>query len=241
VTGGDPAQPAAVLVDALGTLIGIEPPWQRLVDLLDRRQAITITLEQAVPALRAEMAHYRTHCQQARDAASLAALRDDCAGVVADALGPPVAGLARPALTQTLLDSLRFAAYPDAAGALAGLRRRSVRVVVLSNWDISLHDVLAQAGLAGLVDGVVCSAEAGISKPAAEIFDAALAVAGVPAGRAVHVGDSYAEDVLGARAAGVEPVLLVRPAGDGGLLGSDGVAPAGDVRTISSLAQMLEP
>jgi HAD superfamily hydrolase (TIGR01509 family) len=228
----------AVLVDALGTLVGIEPPWQRLVDLLEQRHGIAVTLAEAVPALRAEMASYRGRCLAARDAASLASLREACAGVVADALGGRVAGLGRAELTRTLLDALRFAAYPDAVDALGRLRAAGTRVVVLSNWDISLHDVLAWAGLSGLVDGVVCSAEQGVAKPAPEIFAAALALAGVPADRAVHVGDSYHEDVLGARAAGIEPILLVRPAGDAGLLGGGEPSPAAGVRRISSLAEL---
>jgi putative hydrolase of the HAD superfamily len=232
--------PGAVLLDALGTLIGIEPPWQRLVDLLEARHAIQITQEQAVGALRAEMSYYRTHCHQAGDPATLADLRDRCAGVVAKALGGALAGLERPALTQTLLDAIRFAAYPDAPAALGELRERGIRLVVLSNWDISLHEVLVATRLAGFLDGVVCSAEHGASKPAPEIFHAALAIAGVGAERAVHVGDSYAEDVLGARAAGIEALLLRRPPGAGGLIGSEGVAPAGDVPTIASLAELAQ-
>jgi len=228
----------AILIDALGTLIGIEPPWQRLVDLLGVRHQITITLERAAAALRAEMAYYRQHCQAAGDAASLARLRAACAEVVAGELGGAVAGLDREDLTQTLLDSLRFAAYPDAVEALGALRRAGVRVVVLSNWDISLHDALAACGLDGLVDGVVCSAQAGFAKPAPEIFAAALRLAGVSADRAVHVGDSYAEDVLGARAAGIEPVLLSRPPGDGGLIGAEASGPTGDVLSIASLAEL---
>jgi putative hydrolase of the HAD superfamily len=231
----------AILIDALGTLIGIEPPWQRFVDLLASRHAIPIDLDRAVAALRAEMAYYRGHCQAAGDAGSLAVLRAACADVVAGELGGEVAGLDRAALTQTLLDCLRFAAYADAAPTLGALRRTGVRVVVLSNWDISLHDALAGCGLDGLVDGVICSAEAGFAKPAPEIFHAALALAGVRPEQAVHVGDSYAEDVLGARAAGIEPVLLARPPGDGGLIGAESPAPAGDVPTISSLAELLGP
>ncbi len=228
-----------MLLDALGTLIGIQPPWQRLVDLLDARHGIPITLDQSVAALQAEMAYYRRNCQKAGDAGSLAVLRDECAAVVAGSLGPAVAGLDRPALTQTLLDALRFAAYPDVPDALAELRDQGIRLVILSNWDISLHGVLADCGLAELVDGVVCSAQEAVAKPSPGIFAAALALAGAPADRALHVGDSYAEDVLGARAAGIEPVLLVRRAGDGGLLGSEGGVPDDDdVRTISSLEDL---
>jgi putative hydrolase of the HAD superfamily len=235
---GESSRRSAVLIDALGTLIGIEPPWQRLVDLLEVRHRIPVTLERASRALRAEMSYYRRHCQSARDAESLAELRAACAGVVAAELGGPTALLEPAVLTQTLLEALRFAAYPDAAPALRALRRGGARIVVLSNWDISLHDVLAEAGLDRLVDGVVCSALEGLAKPAPEIFEAALALAGVSADRAVHVGDSYAEDVLGARAAGIEPVLLVRPAGDGGLIGSEAAIAPVDVQIIHSLAEL---
>ncbi|MEA2370231.1 MAG: putative hydrolase of the superfamily [Solirubrobacteraceae bacterium] len=241
VTSADQAPPRAVLLDALGTLIGIEPPWQPFVALLEERHAISITTEEALGALAAEMSYYRSHCLAAGDAASLADLRAACSDVVAAALGGPVARLERAALTRALLDALRFAAYPDVAPALAALRRRGVHLVVLSNWDISLHDALASSGLTGLLDGVVCSAEHGEAKPAPGIFAAAVELAGVPAGRAIHVGDSYEEDVLGARAAGIEPVLLSRRSGAGGLIGAQSSGPVPDVRTISSLAELSEP
>ena len=233
--------PRAVLLDALGTLIGIEPPWTPFVRLLEDRHAITITLDQAVGALRAEMAYYRTHCLAAGDPASLADLRAACSGVVARELGGPVARLDRQALTQTLLDALRFAAYADVVPALKRLRDRGIRLVVLSNWDISLYDALASAGLAGLVDGVVCSAEHGQAKPAPGIFAAALELAGLPADQAIHVGDSYVEDVLGARAAGIEPVLLTRSTAAGGLIGAQSSTASAAVETIASLAELTWP
>ena len=79
-----------------------------------------------------------------------------------------------------------------------------------SNWDVSLHDVLAATGLASLLDATLTSAELGVAKPDPAIFARALAVAGVEARRAVHVGDSLEHDVAGALAAGVRPVLVDR-------------------------------
>ena len=187
------------------------------------------------------MAYYRAHCLAAGDPASLAQLRAECSAVVAAQLGGAVARLERAALTRTLLDALRFAAYPDVTPALAALRRRGARLVVVSNWDISLHEALAASGLTGLVDGVVCSAEFGQAKPAPGIFAAALELAGVTAGQAIHVGDSYEEDVVGARAVGIEPVLLARGPGDGGLIGAQSSEPTGDVRRISKLTELSEP
>ena len=47
--------------------------------------------------------------------------------------------------------AVRFVAYPDVAPALAELREGGAKLVVVSNWDVSLHPVLEQTGLAGLV------------------------------------------------------------------------------------------
>jgi putative hydrolase of the HAD superfamily len=91
-----------------------------------------------------------------------------------------------------------------------------------------------------LLNGALTSAEFGAAKPAAAIFTAALELAGATAAAALHVGDSFEEDVIGARGAGIEPLLLVREPGP--LL-----SPAGDppdpellrgVRTIASLAEL---
>lgn len=230
----------AVLFDALGTLVGIVPPFAPLRELLAERHGVAVGEADVVRALRAEMAYYRTHCQQAGDAARLAQLRSDCAGIVAAELGDAVAAIDRAELTATLLDALRFAAYPDAAGVLRRLRAAGRRLVVVSNWDVSLHEALAQAGLDRLVDGVVCSAAVGAAKPDPALWAAGLALAGVEAGAAVHVGDSYAEDVVGARAAGVEPILLVR-SDPAGLLAPGGGGRPGDVRTIAGLDELVDP
>jgi putative hydrolase of the HAD superfamily len=239
----------AILLDALGTLVGIVPPGAPLARLLAERHGVRVDGESVGRALRAEMAHYRAHCLGASDAASLARLRAECAGVIARELGGPVAAIDRAELTQTLLDALRFAAYPEVAGVLRRLRAGGARLIVVSNWDISLHEALAQAGLSPLIDGVVSSAAVGAAKPSPAVFRAGLALAGVPAERALHVGDSYDEDVAGARAAGIAPILLTRPpARAGGLLapgGPGGTSPAGVAAsgtvTISSLAELVDP
>jgi putative hydrolase of the HAD superfamily len=99
--------------------------------------------------------------------------------------------------------------------------------VIASNWDCSLPDWLAPLGLLELVDGVVTSADVGAAKPDPALFRRALELAGVPAAEAVHVGDSLDNDVEGARAAGIRPLLLVR----------QGEPPAG-VEALRSLAEL---
>ena len=117
-------------------------------------------------------------------------------------------------LLDALLDSLRFFAYPDAGPALTALRDAGIARVVVSNWDWSLHERLAETGLAPLVDGALASAEVGSAKPDGAIFRAALDLAGARPQEAWHVGDTPEADVEGARAAGLRPILIARDGGD---------------------------
>jgi putative hydrolase of the HAD superfamily len=126
------------------------------------------------------------------------------------ALEPAAADASVEQLTAALLDALAFSAYPDSAPALRALRADGWALVVVSNWDASLHERLAETGLAGLVDGAVASAELGAAKPDGAIFARGLALAGARAGDAWHVGDSVEADVEGALAAGIRPVLICR-------------------------------
>jgi putative hydrolase of the HAD superfamily len=109
-----------------------------------------------------------------------------------------------------MLDALEFTPFPDAAPALERLRAMGLRLVVVSNWDCSLSQWLAPAGLLDLVDGVVSSGAVGAAKPDAAIFLRGLELAGVGAERAVHVGDSLRNDVEGARGLGIRAILLDR-------------------------------
>ncbi|MDQ6841230.1 MAG: HAD-IA family hydrolase [Actinomycetota bacterium] len=222
--------PAAILLDALGTLVALHPPAPRLAAELRTRLGVKITVVQAGQAIGAEIAYYREHLDEGRDAATLADLRQRCTEVLRRALPPcdEIAEADRELLQQALLASLRFSAFEDARPALELARHRGQRLVVVSNWDVSLHDVLQRIRLAPLLDGVVSSAEAGARKPAPEIFERALALVGVSAAQAIHVGDSLDEDLAGARATGIEPVLIAR---DGG------PRPPG-VRVIESLVEL---
>lgn len=224
-----------VLLDALGTILELERPWPHLVRELAAR-GTRVTEERARAAMLAEMAFYRAEHHRADSAEELARLRRDCAEVVLAELGPAAAAAAPQDVEAALLAAVRFAAYPDVAPALAALRADGARLVVVSNWDVSLQAVLEQTGLAPLLDGAISSAEAGSAKPEAAIFARALALVGGRAQDAVMVGDSVDTDVAGALAAGIAPVLVARAPGSG--LGSHGAGPAAPagVPTLTSLA-----
>ena len=223
--------PRAILLDALGTLLALEPPAPKLVALLGERHALAVDLADAERAMRSEMRHYRRECARAGDAEALAALRLECAAILAHELGGGALELSASDLVPTLLDSLHITPFAEVPAALARWRAAGARLVVASNWDVSLHGVLRESGLRELLDGVATSAEVGASKPSRELFDAALALAGVGAAEAIHVGDSFAEDVEGALAAGIEAVWLRRQGG--GELAERPVSTA--VRVIATL------
>ena len=206
----------ACLIDALGTMVRLEPPWERI----DPAAVEGLDPGDVRRAFRAEMHHYAANAQRGRDAESLAALRAECAALLS-------AELDRPIDVATMMTAIRFDSYPDVAPALRAWRERGLRIVCVSNWDYELGGVLERIGLAGLLDGVVTSAGAGSRKPDPAIFEAGLRIAGCDAAEAIHIGDSD-EDVEGARAAGIDVIRIDRD-GD-----------AGDAADVSSLAEIVD-
>jgi putative hydrolase of the HAD superfamily len=214
----------------MGTLIELEPPGPKLRAELRERAGAEISEAEAEVAMSAEIGFYRARHLLGHDRPSLAELRRECAAALRDALPQPARDVPLPTVRDALLSAIRFRAYPDAAPALERVRGAGVRRVVVSNWDISLHDVLRQTGLASLLSGAISSAELGATKPSPGPFHHALTIAGVPARDALMVGNSVGEDVAGAGAAGVSPVLIVR----------DGDPPPGldGVPVIRSLSEL---
>jgi len=99
----------------------------------------------------------------------------------------------------------------DAHDALARLRRAGLKLGVVSNSDGRVEEALEAAGLLVYFDVVVDSGVAGVEKPDPAIFLAALEALDVRPAEALHVGDLYEVDVIGANAAGIPAVLLVPP------------------------------
>jgi putative hydrolase of the HAD superfamily len=222
-----------VTLDALGTLVELRQPAPQLASELRARGA-EVSERQAAAAIAEEIAYYRAHLHAGRDLASLLVLRRRCAALLRDALhraGAGISGLSQTDVLEALLAALRFEPYPEVPDALGELRARGHRVIVVSNWDVSLHEMLDRTGLRALVDGAISSAEVGVAKPDPEIFRRALALAGGPADGAMHAGDSLEHDVAGAFAAGLRPVLVART-------GPPAAVPAG-VDVVGSLGELV--
>lgn len=225
----EPKAPRAILLDALDTLVHFEHPAPHLQVELRERIGLEVTDDEARAAIRAEVRHYRANLHVGRDADSLAGLRRECATTMLDHLPPGARAADLGVITDALVASIRFQPFPEVMQTLRALRERGLRLVVLSNWDVSLHAMLEHTGIAELVDGAVSSAEHGVAKPDPAIFEHALALAGASAEEAWHVGDSPEADVAGAEAAGVSPVLVWR--GD--------APPVTGARVITDLSELL--
>jgi putative hydrolase of the HAD superfamily len=144
-----------------------------------------------------------------------------------------------PPIPESLFDEL-FAHYASAAAwrcydetlpVLRHLRARRYRLGLISNFDSRLSAVAAGLGIASHLDAIIPSAVVGVAKPDPAIFHVALGALGVLPREALHVGDSYTADVQGARAAGLEAVLVDRndrPA----------VPPSIEVPVVSSLGEL---
>lgn len=144
------------------------------------------------------------------------------------------------ALYQTFGEARRFRLFPDVEETLGALGEKGIRIGVISNWDSRLERILNGIGLSQVFDVVAISSLVGYSKPHPRIFEIALERAGLPPEEAVHVGDTYRDDVEGARSAGIQAFHLKRNENFGlskpNLLSS--MAPNDDAR-IGSLSELL--
>jgi HAD superfamily hydrolase (TIGR01509 family) len=119
---------------------------------------------------------------------------------------------------------------PGTAEALDRLRAAGLRLGVVSNSDGRVEEALTAAGIRDRFELVLDSALVGVEKPDPAIFRAALTALGVAPEEALYVGDLYDVDVVGARAAGMEAMLLV----------PDAAVPGPDCRRVESLVALAD-
>jgi len=118
--------------------------------------------------------------------------------------------------------------YPDAVPTLERLKRDGYILGLISDAPPDTVNTIETLGLSRYLSVIVVSGVAGYSKPNPEIFRIALAEAGVGPSQAVHVGDIYEADVLGARNAGMRGLLIDR----------DDLQPGRDCPRLRSLSEI---
>jgi FMN phosphatase YigB (HAD superfamily) len=97
--------------------------------------------------------------------------------------------------------------YDDAIDFLEFIKSQSLRSVIVSNATKRMDKILKEFELPKKVDGIVESFAVGVVKPNPKIFYYASRIGNVPA---IHIGDIYEVDILGARRAGINAILLDR-------------------------------
>jgi putative hydrolase of the HAD superfamily len=96
----------------------------------------------------------------------------------------------------------------DLVSFLGRLRARGLRIVVVSNANGTLHRHFDRLGLTRHFDAVFDSHVEKVEKPDPRFFEIALERSGAQKATTVHVGDFYEIDVVGARSAGLQAILL---------------------------------
>ena len=109
-----------------------------------------------------------------------------------------------------LAKGMTFVLFDDVLAVLSALKKRKLVLGLLTNLARDMTPICQKLGLEPYLDFVVTSEEVGVDKPDPLIFLTALERAGVNASEAVHVGDQYKSDVIGARGVGITPVLIDR-------------------------------
>ena len=96
------------------------------------------------------------------------------------------------------------------SGILEKLKKSSVTLGVVSNWDSRLHAILKGTGLAEHFDFILASAEVGSAKPDKKIFIEAIRRSEVNSQEICHIGDDFRADIQGAHSVGIEAILIDR-------------------------------
>ncbi len=111
---------------------------------------------------------------------------------------------------QQLSQGMSFVLFNDVLPTVKTLKEQNLTLGLLTNLDAEMKPICRALGLEPYINFIVTSGEVGVDKPKPAIFLAALKKAGVNPAQAVHVGDQYQLDVVGARGVGINPLLLDR-------------------------------
>ncbi len=194
-----------VLLDAGGTLVTLD--YERVREVL--RPAGVQPTDAVLD--RAESGARRWADQAVRARASREELWEGYFGRMLAAAGVPGAAIPEALAALWRLNreqGLWRRPVPGAKETLARLQRAGRRLAVVSNAEGQVEADLIAAGFGAYLETVVDSFVVGVAKPDPRIFGICLARMGAGADQALYVGDVPAFDVVGARAAGIEPVLL---------------------------------
>jgi putative hydrolase of the HAD superfamily len=107
-------------------------------------------------------------------------------------------------------DSRGWILFPETREVLADLKRRALKLGVISNFDSRVYTVMRDLNILNFFASVTISSEVGFAKPAPEIFKSAATSLASQPNQILLVGDSLHDDVLAARDVGMNSILIDR-------------------------------
>jgi putative hydrolase of the HAD superfamily len=218
-----------VLFDAVDTLLAPAPSFQGRFVAVAAEHGVPLE-EAAVDAAVAAAAREAAWPEDWTDPATQRAFWLGFYREVLGSLGHSQEELAE-ALFQAFSDPAGYRLFDGVRPALDELAGRGMTLGLVSNFEPWLDEVLALQGIADRFAAVAISGTLGVAKPDPRIFKAALDEAGADPAATVHVGDQPVNDVAGALAAGITPVLIDRFGRHPG---------AGGAHRVEDLAGLLE-
>jgi len=226
---------AAITLDAAGTLIEVAEPVGVTYARSAGRHGMALTPEAAAIGFRAAFASAPPLGVATPGTAQLDTYaRDWWRDVVRASFGPAARDPGfEPCFAELFAyygSAEAWRVFPEVPETLRELRGDGLALAVVSNFDARLPGILTGLGVGRLVDVIVFSTGVGSAKPARAIFHHAAAALGVTPAATLHCGNDPAADVLGARAAGLDAVLIDRA-------GTRPAVPPG-VPTIVTLAEL---
>jgi HAD superfamily hydrolase (TIGR01549 family) len=118
--------------------------------------------------------------------------------------------------------------YSCVPETLQAIKEAGFTLGLISNRSAPCQEYCEQLGLLGYFEFAYVAAEVDVWKPDPRIFDRALEITGTSPERTIYVGDNYYADTLGARNAGLQPILL----------DPNGVFPDADCTIIQSIRDL---
>jgi len=207
----------AIFFDWFNTLARYEPPREELHSQALREFGIEVSPEKILPGvLTADMYFFDENANspvEKRDRKERAEVYTRYQKIILSEAGVKAdQELLAKVLNKVeqLFKGITFTLFDDVLSTLETLKKQRFTLGLLTNLAQDMNPLCHKLGLEPYLDFVVTPQQVGADKPEPPIFLAALDRAKVEASQAVHVGDQYKLDVVGARRVGINPILIDR-------------------------------
>ena len=210
-----PSPPVGLLLDAMGTLIGLKDSVGTTYAALAQRHGLTVepaAIDQVFPSIygQAPPLAFPGLEGPALKGAEITWWGERINETLLQAGAGPAPEALRMELFERFACTDLWRVFAEVPCQLEAWKARGLKLAVVSNFDQRLHDLLEGLGLNRWLDAVVISSQAGAAKPNPKPLLLALQALELGAHQVWHVGDSAADEQA-AQAAGIHCVLVKRP------------------------------